>query len=106
MTFWRVDPAAVRSVLATTKGDADGFEDVKAKVAVATGGAIAAAPGTQTAAALAKIANDPFGLDVEAASEHVTALVTAVGRALADFDEGDEQMAESVLRQATSAKEG
>lgn len=93
MTHWKVDPAAVRGVLAAAEEDRSGYEEVLRAVAEATGAGVAAGVGPSTAAALHAIATDPFGLDVDAAKEQVGTAIDATREALDAYEQGDAAMA-------------
>jgi hypothetical protein len=89
---WRIDPDTVRAVLTATRSDLSGLDAAKAAVSKAIEGA-SAAVGPKTAAALARISENPLLSQIGAVDSAVSKIIDQTQLALDAYTQGDDEMA-------------
>ncbi|OUE24016.1 hypothetical protein BFL36_06510 [Clavibacter michiganensis] len=89
---WRIDPATARAVLTGTRNDLSGLDTAKAAVDKAIEGA-SAVVGPKTAAALARIRENPFLSRVGEVDSAVGNVIDQTKLALDAYVQGDDEMA-------------
>ncbi|MDA3805159.1 MULTISPECIES: DUF6507 family protein [Clavibacter] len=89
---WRIDPAAAGSAIADAKMGISGLDDV-ATAAQAAIDAASAIAGPKTAAALARLARNPFLSQIQKVRSGVEQAADQTKLALDAYVQGDEEMA-------------